>query len=115
VACSNPSFQPDFFNNVAAVAIVLIFAKVVVHRMRQRESRAVRQSGRRNRIHVFAVLAASVAGGASLWATERQSDWCLFHWCAWIGLALASVIFVIEIIHDDVCAASGPEEVAQAN
>ena len=33
MACPRPDFQADFFNNVAAVAIVLIFAKVVAHRM----------------------------------------------------------------------------------
>jgi hypothetical protein len=31
---SSEPFQPDFFNNVAAIAIVLTFAKVVSHRSR---------------------------------------------------------------------------------
>jgi hypothetical protein len=102
VACPDESFQPDFFNNVAAVAIVLTFAKVVAHRSRDRESRTVEPSGWRTFYHALAVLAAVLAAGASLWATEKQSDWGLFHWCAWGGLIVAGLVFVGEILHDDV-------------
>jgi hypothetical protein len=95
MACPN-DFEPDFFNNVAAVAMVLIFAKVVAHRSNKHPG-----PGRRF-WHGFAVATAVVAAGAALVATERRSDWCLLHWLAGGFLVLAGVTFIVEIMHDDV-------------
>ncbi len=98
MSCPEP-FQPDFFNNVAAVAIVLIFAKVVAHRSRSHNGGP---TPRRAFWHGSAVLASAVAVGAALWATEAASDACIFHWFAWGGLIVAGVVFVVEIVIDDV-------------
>jgi hypothetical protein len=38
MGCANSDFQADFFNNIAAIAIVLLFAKVVTHRTRKGSS-----------------------------------------------------------------------------
>jgi len=94
MACSN--FQPDFFNNVAAVAIVLIFAKVVAHRT---------QEGRgtcRLRRHVIAVLTAALATFVALLATAVCNDSWPWQLLAGGFLVVAGVIFVGEIYFDDV-------------
>lgn len=102
MTCPTPEFQADFFNNVAAVAIVLIFAKVVAHRSRNGKPHTDEPKRWRAFWHVLAVLAAAVAAGAALWATEAGSDACVFHWFAWGGLIVAGAAFVAEIVIDDV-------------
>jgi steroid 5-alpha reductase family enzyme len=97
VSCPEPQFQADFFNNVAAVAIVLIFAKVVAHRSRKGESKTWRRLS-----HGAAVAAAALATVAALLATEAAKDYRVFHWLAWIGLGVAGTAFVVEILIDDV-------------
>jgi len=93
-ACSD--FQPDFFNNVAAVAIVMIFAKVVAHRTQDK------RGGFRSARHVIVVLTAAVATGIALWATAVCNDSSRWHWWAGGLLFVAVLVFVYEIIDDDV-------------
>ncbi len=93
--------QPDFFNNVAAVASVLIFAKVVSHRLHSRETQTSEQMPLRGFFHGLGVVAAVVAIGAALGATEAQADVCILHFFAWGGLIVAGIAFVGEILIDD--------------
>ena len=102
MTCPKPEFQADFFNDVAAVAIVLIFAKVVAHRSRNGKPNADEPKRWRAFWHVLGVLAAAAAAGAALWATEAGSDAGVFHWFAWGGLIVAGAAFVAEIVIDDV-------------
>jgi hypothetical protein len=101
VLCPEP-FQPDFFNNVAAVASVLIFAKVVSHRSRNRETQRSELQPLRAFFHGLGVMAAVVAIGAALGATEAQADACILHGFAWGGLVVASMALIGEILIDDV-------------
>ena len=94
--------QPDFFNNVAAVASVLVFAKVVAHRSHDRETRTLKPKPWRAFFHGLGVFAAVVAVGVALAATEAQADDYLLHCLAWGGLAIAGLAFVCEIYADDV-------------
>jgi protein-S-isoprenylcysteine O-methyltransferase Ste14 len=94
MACSD--FQPDFFNSVAAVAIVLIFAKVVAHRTQDK------RGGPRSARHVIVVLTVTVATGIALWATAVCKDSSPWHWWAGGLLVVAVLVFVYEIIDDDV-------------
>ena len=106
MSCPQPEFQADFFNNIAAVAMVLIFAKVFAHRSRNTKPQNGQPTpGRANFracCHGLAIAAAVVAVGAALWATEDGRDKCSFHWFAWGGLIVAGVVFVGEIFIDDV-------------
>ena len=97
MACPDPQFQADFFNNVAAVAIVLVFAKVVAHR-KHKEPGVLRAS-----MHGLAVLAAVAAAGIALWVTHTRVDGGGWHWLAGGTLVIAGLVFLGEILLDDVC------------
>jgi uncharacterized membrane protein YhaH (DUF805 family) len=97
VACPDQNFQADFFNNVAAVAIVLIFAKVVAHRMHDQD-----RGGMSVLLHGIAVLAAAMAATISIIGIESCSAWPPLHWIVGVPLAAASVLLVLEILIDDV-------------
>ncbi len=105
MSCPDPS-QPDFFNNVAAVAVVLMFAKVVTHRSRAhahaREPSNDAPSGRRAFFHGLAVVAAVVAAGVAIWATAAPPDGRFWHWFAGGSLLLAGAILLVEVFFDDV-------------
>lgn len=93
-------------SRIAAVAMVLVFAKVFTHRARKAERREQQPSQCRLRVravcHGLAVLGAMVAAVAALVATEDAHDRCVYHGFAWGGLAVVIAIFVIEVIVDDV-------------
>jgi peptidoglycan biosynthesis protein MviN/MurJ (putative lipid II flippase) len=91
----NDAFKPDFFNNVAAVAIVLILAKVVAHRTKDDRGRG------RSWRHVIAVVTAAVATIIALAATAVCRDWWLWQLSAGGFLLVAGVVFVGEIYFDD--------------
>ena len=65
------SFSADFFNNVAAVAVVLIFTKVLTHRSRKAKN-AANDTPLLSQLHVGAVVLAVVAVGISLLNTANQ-------------------------------------------
>ena len=71
MAC--PEFSPDFYNNVAAVAVVLMFAKVVTHRSRKAHHGPEWTSILAG-FHIVAVLAAIVTVVVCLKATDSGSD-----------------------------------------
>lgn len=100
--CSNSDFQPDFFNNVAGVAVVLMFAKVVVRRTKRTEIRA-----RHDIAHGVAIAAALTAVTASLWATEICALGGWFHLAAWLGVGIAGIALWFDIWRDDI-RKSGP-------
>lgn len=95
--CSTPDYQPDFFNNVAAVAVVLMFTKVVVRRSRRNERRE-----HYDLAHGGAIVAALMAISASLWATETCSQAWILHLLAWLGVGAAGIFLSIDIWRDDV-------------
>lgn len=93
-------FAPDFFNNVAAIAAVLMFTKVVTHR-----SHEVPPSGRRKQalawVHLAAVAVASITIAASLIATQRKSTWPFLLHVAWVGLVLTGAALIVDILVDE--------------
>jgi hypothetical protein len=94
------SFSADFFNNVAAVAVVLLFTKVVTHRSRKEES--TQQDKRRlAALHVVAVLSAAVAVGFSLLATGVcwKDPW--IHIAAVSALVITSAILLTDIVIEE--------------
>ena len=103
MTCPTPEFQADFFNDVAAVAIVLIFAKVVAHRSRNGKPHTDEPKRWRAFWHVLAVLAKPQWRQALRCGRRRPvRDACVFHWFAWGGLIVAGAAFVAEIVIDDV-------------
>ena len=102
----DPNFEADFFTNVAAVAMVLIFAKVYTHRAHTHGAKNGQPTRCRARFrsvcHGLAVLGAAAAAAAALWATEDGTDKPGFHYVAWVGLIVAGIAFVGEILIDDV-------------
>jgi hypothetical protein len=105
VPCPDPGPGPDFFNNVAAVAVVLMFAKVVSHRSRKARSGAVRTwvlAG----FHVLAVIAATVTLFVCLKATEDPTTGTDWHNAAWTALGITGAILVIDVILDAIRHAS---------
>jgi steroid 5-alpha reductase family enzyme len=96
------SFSPDFYNNVAAIAAVLMFTKVVAHRSRRAAPRV-----RFVWLHTFAVFVTALVIGAALLATDRCSDSMCFRWIAWIGLGLAVVALVGDVLEEDFARARG--------
>ena len=61
MSCPNTAFQPDFFNNAAAIAVVLLFTKVVTHRLRK-----VRRMRWVDWLHGLAVMGSVVASARRL-------------------------------------------------
>ena len=96
------SFSPDFYNNVAAIAAVLMFTKVVAHRSRRARPGICCVS-----LHAVAVFVTAFVIGAALLATDRCSDSMCFHWIAWIGLGLAVVALVGDVLEEDFARARG--------
>jgi hypothetical protein len=100
----NNDFQPDFFNNIAAVAVVLMLTKVVMHRSRQvhwcRSLVVINLV-----VHAFAVLAAAAAIWVSLSATDVCNTHPEWHRYAWYALAFAAGAFLIDILIEDVVGA----------
>lgn len=91
------AFKPDFFNNIAAIAVVLMFTKVVMHRSRQGSG------GRRGLavLHVGTVLSAGLAIVVSLRATDACGlDPCL-HRAAWVFLAATAVGLLADLVVED--------------
>ena len=94
-----PESAPDFFNNVAAIAVVLMFTKVVTHRLRKfRRKEWTRALAI---LHAIAVVSAAVAVTASLIATDIDSVPNCLHIAAWAGLAVAGIILIADIIIDE--------------
>jgi hypothetical protein len=100
----------DFFNNVAAVAAVLMFAKVVTHHLR-RELRV--WPGRAAVFHAVGVGAAVLALIVALLASDHNSAPCVVHVAAGALLAVAAAVLLVDEIfapgreraahqHDDV-------------
>jgi hypothetical protein len=97
-------FQPDFFNNIAAIAIVLMLTKVVMHRSRKRqwgESMTAVVVG----LHVFTVLAAAVAVWISLAATDQRNTALEWHTYAWASLIAAAAGLFADVVVEDVIGA----------
>jgi hypothetical protein len=97
MSCASDTFQPDFFNNAAAIAVVLLFTKVVTHR-----SRKGPPSGWAEGLHVIAVTGAAVAMGAALWATHEWRTYRVLDDAVWSGLAAAGIALSIDILCEDV-------------
>jgi hypothetical protein len=95
-------FQADFYNNVAAIAAVVLFAKVVSHRFRKvpREKLGALVLAV---IHGIAVLAAMLAIAVSLRATDVQSSADGYRLTAWGALGVAGVFLLIDLGVDSAC------------
>jgi hypothetical protein len=94
---------PDFFNNAASIAVVLLFTKVVSHRSRK-APRETQRAKALTAFHIIAVLSATIAVAASLVATDWQSApdavCAALRGVAWVGLGFAGVILIVDVIAD---------------
>ncbi len=96
----SPQFTADFFNNVAAIAVVVMFTKVVTRRAYK-----ARQQAKWPRLlaalHIVAVGGAVIAIGVSLWATDQHStaDWVRY--VAWGGLGCAATFLIVDIVIEE--------------
>lgn len=90
-------FEPDFFNNVAAIAVVLVFTKIVIHRSPKANTPGWTRL--LSVLHVVAVGSAAVAIVFCLRATdvanETDRGW---RTTVWVGVAFAGVILLVDII-----------------
>jgi hypothetical protein len=116
-------FAPDFFNNLAAVSTVLLFAKVFTHRSRK-PARPTVQGGSADSkdhervslvvivaryvareaqavAHVACVVSAGVSLTVALVAVERESDWTGLHMAGWIALVIAGLILIVDLLVED--------------
>jgi hypothetical protein len=96
-------FQPDFFNNIAAVAVVLMFTKVVMHRSR----RGTEAKGFLATLHVITVILAGAAIAVSLWATGICTMDRSLHQAAWILLVATGVGLLVDVFIEDVGSVRG--------
>jgi len=85
--------QADFFNNVASIAIVLLFTKAVTHRVRQGEPKT--QAGGTT-YHMVTVIAAAAAVVVSLVATAVHSEALWFYILSWATLGVAGLMLVFD-------------------
>lgn len=98
-----PPFEADFFNNVAAIAVVLMFTKVVSHHIRK-VKRGTKWRRRLAVIHTVAVAAALIAATISLIATHCQPGGVGYHiaaWAAWVFLGIAGIILLGDHVVDE--------------
>jgi hypothetical protein len=93
----NP-YSADFFNNIAAVCVVLLFAKFVTHRSR---TPGGRQTGVLV-LHVVCVVAAAVGTVFALIATVRQSAAPGLTVTAWVSLGVAGLTLMFDVLWDDI-------------
>jgi hypothetical protein len=94
------SFSADFFNNVAAVAVVLIFTKVLTHRSRKAKN-AANDTPLLSQLHVGAVVLAAVAVGISLWATgfcQTNTGMCIV---AASALGLTGLLLIFDVVIEE--------------
>ncbi len=90
----------DFFNNVAAVAAVLLFTKVVSHAIHKNREHPVGHW--LLALHVLNVLGVVVAVGVSLLATFSPDQESVsarhLHQFAWGGLVLSGITLIAALI-----------------
>jgi hypothetical protein len=89
-------FAPDFFNNVAAIAVVLMLTKVVMHRTRRGCWGPRLLAG----LHLLTMLAAGGATWISLDATHRCDP--NHHQIALYLLIAAGIGLLIDLLVEDV-------------
>lgn len=96
----SPTFTPDFFNNVAAIAVVLIFTKFVTRRAHKARQQP-KWPGVLPWLHIAAVSGAATAIGVSLWATDMHdtADWVRY--VAWGGIATAGSFLIVDILIEE--------------
>jgi undecaprenyl pyrophosphate phosphatase UppP len=97
--------QPDFFNNVAAIAVVLMFTKIVTHQSRKGKPDSTRTGksdsiGKRGAFHATMVIAAAGAIVVALIATEVHSEATAFYILAWVMLGVAGLVLIIDEIRE---------------
>jgi len=85
----------DFFNNVAAIAVVLMFAKIASHGLRK--ARGKPGTHALAALHGIAVVAALVAVTASLIATYKPTKANGLDVVAWWGVGIAAVALIMDI------------------
>ncbi|MGE2817995.1 hypothetical protein ACQI5H_23060 [Mycobacterium heidelbergense] len=88
--------QADFFNNVAAVAVVLMFTKVVTHRLPRGDAKAL--SSRNGAYHAATVIAAAMAIIVALLATGVRSDNPVFYITASAMLGVTGMLVLVDEI-----------------
>jgi uncharacterized membrane protein len=96
----DPNFNADFFNNVAAIAVVLIFTKVFTNRSRK-ATKPPNHPWLVSLLHVCAVVIAAVAIGISLWATGYRCSNAHREIAAAVILALTAGLLIADIVIEE--------------
>jgi hypothetical protein len=91
-----PAYSPEFYNNVAAIAVVFMFTKVVSHGLRK-----VRGKSTGVFLHAAVIGGSLVAVTASLLATFIGSHGWFFYIFAWVGIAVAAFGLAFDIIVEE--------------
>jgi hypothetical protein len=86
--------QQDFFNNIAAIAVVLLFTKVVTHRLRRGQSKSPGSIA--EACHVVTVLAATGAVVVALIATGLPCDAVGLYISAGVTLGVAGLLLILD-------------------
>jgi hypothetical protein len=97
VPCPEPDQGPDFFNNMVAIAVVLMFTKVVSHRSHKTEKPALR--GTLAVLHVLAVFAAAATVGMGVVATDSRFT----PEPVWLNVSYALLFLTVAFLLIDVC------------
>jgi len=92
---ASDTFSPDFYNDLAAVCVVVLFAKFMTHRGHPRTSRWLWT------LHALCLI--SSAGGVfiPLLAVYQQSSWYLLRDLSWACLAFSSLILIGVGLYED--------------
>lgn len=95
-----PPYQSDFYNNVAAIAVVLMFTKVVGHGLRKGRAKHP-HPGMLKTLHIGVVVGAVIAATVALIATFQGSHWGFSHILAWAALGFTAFCLVSDILIEE--------------
>jgi len=97
VPCPEPDQGPDFFNNIVAIAVVLMFTKVVSHRSHKTEKPALQRT--LAALHVLAVFAAAATVAMGVVATDSRFT----PGPVWLNVSYALLFLTVALLLIDVC------------
>lgn len=98
------SFSADYFNNIAAVAVVVIFAKSITYRSKSKAAEVRQGKAILSPLvpHFAAQVCAAGAVVAALFATAQCFGPSWFQAVAAVLLSAAGVILAIDVVRGDV-------------
>ena len=97
MACPDPDQGPDFFNNMVAIAVVLMFTKVVSHRSHKTEKPTLQRT--LAVLHVLAVFAAAATVVMGVVATDSRFT----PGPVWLNVSYGLLFLTVTFLLIDVC------------